>query len=203
MSRIKIVFFDLGGVLVDVHMDRFIDGLSLRSDLNKQQIIHSLTDSELDFLRFQRGHCSPQDIFSLARSQCHYSGPFEEFVHIYTNIFTLKDEVAALVEEIADRFTVSIISNTDVLHFDYLLQTYPVMAIFTQPTTSFRVGALKPDAKIYWTALNALGAAPTETFFIDDKEENVTAAKKLAMNAMLYSDAASILKILRDDRILN
>ena len=51
---------------------------------------------------------------------------------------------------------------------------------------SCQFGAVKPDPAIYRHTLDELGSRPEETLFIDDKRENVQAARALGMQAIQY-----------------
>ena len=53
-------------------------------------------------------------------------------------------------------------------------------------------GHRKPDSEAYLGAARALGLAPEECLFIDDRPVNVDAAKKLGMPAVLFEDVASL-----------
>jgi epoxide hydrolase-like predicted phosphatase len=46
----------------------------------------------------------------------------------------------------------------------------------------------KPDPRIYLLACERLGVAPEECVFIDDMQENVSAARKLGMTGFVYRD---------------
>ena len=52
---------------------------------------------------------------------------------------------------------------------------------------SYQLGIAKPDPAIYLHMLAKLGTRPEETLFIDDKQENVEAAQKLGIRAILYT----------------
>lgn len=45
----------------------------------------------------------------------------------------------------------------------------------------------KPDKEIYLYALEKFDAKPNETLFLDDRAENVTAARMLGINALVYN----------------
>ena len=51
---------------------------------------------------------------------------------------------------------------------------------------SYKMGVRKPDNRIYELAINKLKVLPENCFFIDDLEENVTAAKSVGMNAYQF-----------------
>jgi HAD superfamily hydrolase (TIGR01509 family) len=53
-------------------------------------------------------------------------------------------------------------------------------------TLSFEVGAVKPEPAIYLRCLDSLGVGPAEAFFVDDRRENVEAARALGMEALLF-----------------
>ncbi|WP_340264571.1 HAD family hydrolase [Sphingobium mellinum] len=53
-------------------------------------------------------------------------------------------------------------------------------------------GLVKPDPAIYRLALDRFGLAPHESFFIDDREENVAAAQALGIRSHQFRDAATL-----------
>jgi putative hydrolase of the HAD superfamily len=52
---------------------------------------------------------------------------------------------------------------------------------------SYRLGIAKPEPAIYLHTLAKLGVQPEETLFIDDKLENIEAARALSMVAIQFS----------------
>ena len=60
---------------------------------------------------------------------------------------------------------------------------------------SYELGMIKPDAKIYQHVLKQLKAAPQETLFIDDLEENISAAQALGMNGIIFERETIIQKV--------
>ena len=52
---------------------------------------------------------------------------------------------------------------------------------------SYQHGMAKPDRAIYEHALEQIGTAPAETIFVDDKLENVVAARAVGMKAVQFS----------------
>lgn len=64
----------------------------------------------------------------------------------------------------------------------HLRDTLGVFDRFTAVTYSYEVGRAKPDPRIYHRALDALGALPHETLFVDDRPVNVEAAQALGLH---------------------
>ncbi|WP_441247189.1 HAD-IA family hydrolase [Kitasatospora sp. McL0602] len=57
---------------------------------------------------------------------------------------------------------------------------------------SARVGAAKPDKRIYQLAAERAGAAPDRCLFVDDRAENVAAAVALGMTGVLHRTPADL-----------
>jgi putative hydrolase of the HAD superfamily len=64
---------------------------------------------------------------------------------------------------------------------------FPWLDEFAHHTFSHRLGIAKPDLAIYQHAAEGLGVAPSAVLFIDDREENIAAARAAGMTAVQYS----------------
>jgi glucose-1-phosphatase len=56
----------------------------------------------------------------------------------------------------------------------------------------------KPDPEFWLAILKAEGVAPERAFFTDDSDDNVEAARKLGLQARLYTDASTLRKDLAE-----
>jgi putative hydrolase of the HAD superfamily len=68
-----------------------------------------------------------------------------------------------------------------------VLARFPALAAFDHRTFSHRLGIAKPDAEIYRHAVGGLGVPVGEILFVDDREENIRAARDAGMVAVQYS----------------
>lgn len=71
-----------------------------------------------------------------------------------------------------------------------IVARFPWIGDFTHRTFSHRLGMAKPDRAIYLHAAEGLGVPANEILFIDDREENVAAARAAGMHAIQYTDHA-------------
>lgn len=62
---------------------------------------------------------------------------------------------------------------------------------------SSAVGVAKPDPRIYEIAVARVGVAPDRCLFIDDREENVEAARRFGMTAVLYREPEDLHRALK------
>jgi putative hydrolase of the HAD superfamily len=70
----------------------------------------------------------------------------------------------------------------------------PWLANFPHHIFSHRLGIAKPDERIYRHAISAIDLPPRETLFLDDRIENVEAARAVGLNAIQYSDHQEFLR---------
>jgi putative hydrolase of the HAD superfamily len=68
-------------------------------------------------------------------------------------------------------------------------------------TLSFEVGAVKPEPEIYERCLADLGVEAAEAFFVDDRLENVEAARALGMEALVFEGEDALAAELRRLRV--
>lgn len=67
-----------------------------------------------------------------------------------------------------------------------IMARLPWMSSFPRRIFSHRLGIAKPDEQIYRYAMSALAVQPNEILFIDDRLENVAAARSVHMQAIQY-----------------
>ncbi|CAI6334380.1 unnamed protein product [Periconia digitata] len=60
------------------------------------------------------------------------------------------------------------------------------LSLFDLVFTSAAARARKPDLKFYHQVLEKIGLAPEHVLFIDDREENVSAARKVGLNGFVF-----------------
>ncbi|MGA5407457.1 HAD family hydrolase [Streptomyces lavendulocolor] len=64
---------------------------------------------------------------------------------------------------------------------------------------SCRTGHAKPDPAAYAWCLRALAAPPRDVLFVDDREENVAAARAAGLRGVLFTGAAGLRAALREE----
>ena len=67
---------------------------------------------------------------------------------------------------------------------------------------SYHEGLLKPDPRSFMRLLEHLGDTPENCVFIDDNPRNIEGATKLGMTALLFTDAATLERELRNIDLL-
>jgi len=68
-----------------------------------------------------------------------------------------------------------------------ILARFPWLQNFAHHTFSHRLGIAKPDLAIYQHAAEGLAVPPSAILFLDDREENILAARTAGMTAIQYT----------------
>ena len=185
---IRAIISDMGRVVLWFDNDIFIRKLAATSTVPEDKI-KEVAHRNLDLLTdFDRGAISPEDFYRrVARAVGSTIGE-AEFRGIYNDIFSLNSPALdVLRKQKAAGKTLLLLSNTDVLRFGYIKETYPEILIFDDYILSFELGLVKPEPQIYLEAARRAGCRPEECVFIDDIPENVAAAMKLGMAGIVYA----------------
>ncbi|MEO0499155.1 MAG: HAD family phosphatase [Pseudomonadota bacterium] len=82
------------------------------------------------------------------------------------------------------------ITNFGAEFWDMFRPTAPVFDRFRDIIVSGREQLMKPDPAIYRLAIDRFGVEPSQTLFIDDREDNVAGAKALGFQAHRFEGRA-------------
>ena len=85
-----------------------------------------------------------------------------------------------------------VLSNWSAETFVGMIDDYPFLQFFDGLLISGEDNMMKPDAAIYELAINRFNLIPQETVFIDDKLENIEAAKIMNINTIHLVDPNKI-----------
>ena len=178
----KNVVFDIGWVLV--HLDyRPLFGL-----LESRGVTHDGLEDLTGRIALQEhesgrldGHGLLDNIVALApqrvthaEAEAAWNGMFEPQPGMY--------ELAARLE---GRYRVYLLSNVGDLHWARLHADYGIGAVGHGALASFHAGVMKPDPAIYAQAEQRFSLEPAATVFIDDRADNVDAARDVGINAVV------------------
>ncbi|GAA1781522.1 HAD family phosphatase [Streptomonospora arabica] len=108
----------------------------------------------------------------------------------------VRGDTARVLDLLARRGVRSALLSNAPVGIAAALRQSPVMSGFEALFFSCDLGLCKPEAAIYEHVLEALGTAPERTAFVDDREENVLAAKRLGISAHHYAGGGDLVSFL-------
>lgn len=184
------VIFDLGGVLLGVDFMRACARLEAAGGAPAADIAAAIR-SGADKLGFDTGRLNPQEF---AARFCAAAGArlsYAEFAEIWCDIFVEQEEVTGLLDRIAEKADLVLLSNTDPLHIAYVRSHYDFLRKFGRMLLSYEVGHAKPAPQIFERAL-CLVAPGSGCIYFDDVPEYVAAARACGLHAEQFTDAAAL-----------
>jgi len=115
-----------------------------------------------------------------------------QFRHVLKNAIGINEDMHLLVGELKGKqVPVALLSNID-LRLSTILRELNLYQPFDPCLLSCEIGAEKPDPKAYQATLDVLKAPAHQVVFIDDRLENVEAAKELGLDAILFESVEQI-----------
>lgn len=199
-NHIRAVIFDLGNVLINFDHRIAAKKISEFTKKDPQEIYSLFFDSGLTAL-FEEGKISPQDFFLKVKEALGASLSYEQFLSIWNRIFFLTKENQAvhdLAGGLASRYRVALLSNINILHFEYLKKNFSIFDPFRYVITSFEAGFRKPDPLIYRQALEKINVLPQEAFYTDDRPELIAGASRLGIQGFVFRGIEQLKKDLMD-----
>lgn len=194
--------FDLGKVIFDfdfgIALDKIKDALGVPAETVISELLQNNFASD-----FEKGLVSNHDFYTHFTKTFGIPLNYEEFVDIWCDIFTLKQETIDLIERLRVIYPVYLISNINRLHFEHLKRIYPqVFSLFDELILSFEVRSIKPEATIYDELKKVAGVEYEDLVYIDDRRDLIEEAIKLNMTCIQYTDFDAVIKELTDAGIV-
>lgn len=188
---IKTCFFDMGNVLVHFSHEKMCENMASLTGLETGKIAETLLGSGLQW-QLERGQISEEEFHSSFERALGLTVSFEDLKLAAADIFWLNDSIVPLIGELkALGVRLVLLSNTSITHMRFIQERYEFLNLFDALTTSFQVGALKPDTAIYEDALLKANCKPEECFYTDDIEEYVLKARTFGIKAEVYTETES------------
>jgi FMN phosphatase YigB (HAD superfamily) len=201
-SPIEVIFFDLGNVILPFAHYQIAEKLSRFAQSKEFQDPQKIFSYLFDFREgiandFDVGKLTPRNFFQSIKKHLHLSISFEEFIPIWTDIFVEDHEVSQIILFLKGRWRLGLLSNTDPLHFNYILSKFPLMTAFDKWILSYEVGCKKPAIEIFQKAMAWASVKPQKILFIDDIKTHVDVAISLGMEGIHFISAKQLQEDLR------
>lgn len=194
---IKTVIFDLGQVIIPFDFHRAYSRVEFLTGTPAAEVRAKIAPTGL-VQEFETGQIAPEWFAARLSSLLGLETSYREFCELWCSIFfpetLLADEFLAALKA---KHRLVLLSNTNAIHFDMVLENYPLLRHFDALVLSYKVGAMKPSRMIYDAAVEAARCHASECFFADDLGENVEAARAAGIDAVQFLSAEQIQRELK------
>jgi HAD superfamily hydrolase (TIGR01509 family) len=179
---IRDIVFDIGWVFVGIHPQPLLDFLvshgAPRMDLNTAVARVGLADHETGRL---------DGAGLIARFSTLAPGaPHATLRQHWLDMLTPHEDMLQLARRLMPHHGVYLLSNIGELHWEHVATRHGLGGIGHGALTSFDAGVMKPEAGIYAQAETRFRLVPAATVFIDDRAENIEAARARGWHGIVH-----------------
>jgi len=187
MKNIKNIIFDLGAVIIDIHVPTSFDAFANLSGKSVEEVVSIFKANEL-FERHETGHLSDELFRNEIRRLLELPHLSDLDIDTAWNALLLEipPRRIELLQTLAKKYRLFLLSNTNQIHYEVVEQILHQSVgiktfeeLFEKVYLSHRISLRKPNVDIYHYVLNDAGLKAEESLFIDDNEANILSAQTI------------------------
>ena len=193
------ILLDMGNVLLGWNKDKILQGVS---SSKKEYLM-------LDKAIFQSGLWERLDLGTMSREELvlkvvsmigrTYQKKVEEVIWNWPSYIEIFTEVFPVLSEAKKKgHRIFVLSNTSKVFYDLLEeQLSPLKELLDGFVLSCDIKAIKPDLAMFKEILDKYQLNPANCIFLDDIEDNTSAAQKLGIRAYQVKKRSDVVDILK------
>lgn len=194
-NSIQTIIFDLGNVLIKIDYTRFLKNLSLDGRYNEKEIYNLLVEPTS---LYEKGIIDSRTFYEKAINKISINVDYEYFYNAWCSVASeVVEGMEEIVEKLNNVYPLYLLSNTNEAHLEYILDKFRILKYFREMFLSYKIGSMKPEQKIYKVMLEKLNVNPKEILYIDDKLENLEAAKEFGIISYKFINSLELNKYLK------
>ena len=199
---IKAILFDIGGVLVELDLDRCIR--AFREILGFERITDLLDPSHQKGIygEMEAGRLSAERfrelILAESRPGC---TPADVDRAMAALLVGVPPVTAQVVRDLRQRYPLYLLSNNNPISMARTWELFRESGIdgaFSGQFISWEMQLMKPSASCFEEVIRRVGLPAGEILFIDDNEANVVAARAVGLQARYYVPGSDLSLLLAD-----
>lgn len=193
MIQLKAVIFDYGNVLCESQQPEDLEGMAGVAGLDLPRFEEIYWRKRLPY---DRAELTPREYWD---DFCAMAGipvfAAEQLAEVMGHDSRSWSHINPVMASWAQRLRgegmkTAVLSNMPLPLREHLDSIYPWLHEFDHRVFSCDVRLVKPEAAIYRMSLEGLGVSPEEALFLDDRPDNIRAAKDLGIHGLLFTTAA-------------
>ncbi len=201
MSALRNIIFDLGGVFLDLDINKTIQAF-FSLGFTEEMFNHDQNNEKV-FWEFEIGTITPDQFRNGVRNLLGKDISDTEIDEAWNAmIIGFKKEEIELLLDLKTKYRTFLLSNTNILHekiySDMLmaLMGLKMTDLFEKVYYSHEVHLGKPDPAIFNKVLIDNDLNPEETLYVDDTEKHIKSAETLGIQGFLFPQNGDLKEIL-------
>lgn len=203
MRRPALVLFDLDGVLVHYEHAPRVRVLAERCGARAEAVTAALFDSGLE-READLGRTDTEGLLATLSAALGVPVTLEDCIAARAAAMQPMPGVPDLLNHLSASVQLAVLTNNGLMLRRHFAAICPALAPFFQDRVfcSAQFGLAKPDPDIYRRCLAALGVAPADALFFDDKPDNAKGARRAGLMAHTYRSPAGLRAHLAEHHLL-
>lgn len=199
-SCLKAITFDFGGVIARTDLKFVTDFISQSLNIPCEQAAEVL----VKWRQEKQNRANQEQFwhdFANSLGKALPSNWIDQFKHVWSLAIQPIPGMLSLVQDLqAMGYQTAMLSNTTPMHAE-VIDKLGYYQFFCPVLLSFQIRVAKPHNRAYEILLESLERPASECIFIDDKEENVAAARALGIDAIQFFSAEQLQEELEERNI--
>jgi putative hydrolase of the HAD superfamily len=187
----RLVIFDMGGVVVDFEVDRFLHHVSQLVQRPFDEVQQAVYHEDL-LLPLEVGRIKPEQYYAHLKESLALPWTYDQFVRAWNDTLRENPDVTPLVHQVHKHHRLTALTNTNALHSQHMRTTFASLAVFDDWIASCEVGLRKPDPEIYRLALERADVEAQETVYVDDRPELIEAGRRVGLTAIRFESSKQL-----------
>ncbi|TVQ21680.1 MAG: HAD family phosphatase [Spirochaetaceae bacterium] len=197
VERVEVIAFDYGGVIAEFISPEITQQMSHVVGAPHGRFVHALWEHRGGY---DSGEHDAAEYWRLVihdavdQPPADIDGIIDRLLILdATGWIRVRPQIVGWMQELkAAGYRLMLISNMAVATFDMALEPAAWMKHMDALVVSGRVGANKPDRRIFDEAVSQAGVAPERILFLDDLPHNVDGARAAGLSAVHFTDPARL-----------
>ena len=200
MKKVKNILFDLGGVIIDLDVNKTTQQMALLLGL-ADQLKPGEVLSHPVFKQYETGELNSTEFIQALRAMAKTEVEESHIVKAWNAMLIhIPESRVKLLEELSNKNRLLVLSNTNELHinqFNAMIPGYSNLTeLFEKVYYSNEIGCRKPTKESFNIVIKESSIDPSETLFIDDTLENIKAASEMNFQTLLIEKNEDITQLL-------
>ncbi|HZB90517.1 MAG TPA: HAD-IA family hydrolase [Stellaceae bacterium] len=188
MAAFAALVFDLGGVIVPHDNEQLYRALAARCRPAPPPAAIAAAARDPGY---ERGQLPIAHLHRRLVAEFGYAGEWEAFAADWCCHLAIDWAMLAYVERLAAARRVLLFSNTNHEHWQHLLELSDGRLGSFEAHLSHEIGDAKPALSAFRRVAARAGIDPARSLFVDDRPENVAAARQAGFAAEVFTDQAA------------
>jgi epoxide hydrolase-like predicted phosphatase len=192
LQKIKTIIFDLGGVIINLYVEKTISAFSILSGLSEKEVEKAYLSADV-FKEYEKGLISDAEFRQSLKDEFNLKASEKEIDQAWNAM--LGDIPMGRIESVKNlirNYKCIVLSNTNAIHerafHTILSDSYSyqhLKELFHEVYFSHELNQRKPDHEIYENVLRRSETEPDEALFMDDGQANLDSACRLGIHTLL------------------